>query len=64
MKPVLITVSMLALAAVLLLPVLFFTDAIDLAQTQRLLLVATLAWLVITPLWMGRTRASGDEPTS
>ena len=61
MKPVLMTVSMLALAAVLLLPLLFFADAIALVRMQWYLLAVTVAWFIITPLWMGRS-VTREEP--
>lgn len=57
MRPVLIPLSVLALVVLVSTPLLFFMDVIDLPQTKQILLVATIAWLVLTPLWMGRTQA-------
>ncbi len=61
MKPMLMTLSLLALVAVLLQPILFFVDAITLAQTQHYLIAATIVWFVVTPLWMGRS-GTRQEP--
>ena len=52
MKRVAQLLSGVTLVATLLLPILFFTDRVDLAQTQRWLLVWTIVWFVATPLWM------------
>lgn len=45
-------VSFLALAATLAIPLLFFYDRLDLAQTKAGLLVAAVAWFLTAPLWM------------
>ena len=47
-------VSLVALAATILPPVLFFTGHMDLDSTKMWMLVATVAWFAATPLWMDR----------
>lgn len=55
MKRIAQFVSMLALAATLVPPCLFFADRLDLAGTQQWLLAAAVLWFVTTPLWMEHT---------
>ena len=45
-------VSMVALVVTVAVPLLFFYDRLDLAQTKTALLVAALAWFLTAPLWM------------
>lgn len=51
-------ISWLALAGTLLPPLLFFADSISLESVKLLMLGATVAWFVATPLWM--ERSAGD----
>ena len=51
------SLSWLALAATVLPSVLFLGGKLDLDQTKMSMLVATVAWFVVTPMWMGRTPA-------
>lgn len=45
-------VSFLALAATVLLPLLFFADRIGLAAMKTDLLIAAIVWFLSAPLWM------------
>ena len=47
-------ISWLSLAGTILPSILFLAGRIDLDDSKQWLLVATLAWFVATPLWMGR----------
>ena len=50
------TISGLALVGTILPPLLFFADRLDLSQVKLWMLVATVAWFVVTPMWMDRGR--------
>ena len=54
MRLVLQIISYAALLATIASPILFLVDRITLDQSKWSLLVATLVWFVVTPLWMGR----------
>lgn len=54
LRRVLQLVSWLALAGIVIPPVLFLAGRIDLDQTKLGMLIATVAWFIATPLWMGR----------
>ncbi|TWT90383.1 hypothetical protein Mal64_07720 [Pseudobythopirellula maris] len=62
MTALLKTLSLLALVGVLAPSVLFVVDAIELERVKTLTLVATVAWFVITPIWMGRHTVTQLEP--
>jgi hypothetical protein len=47
-------VSWLALAGAIVPSLLYLGGAVDLDQSKRLLLVATIVWFVTAPLWIGR----------
>jgi len=47
-------VSLAALVATIVPPVLFFFGHIDLDATKQWMLVATVAWFAATPVWMDR----------
>jgi hypothetical protein len=47
-------VSLVALVATILPPVLFFSDHMALDSMKTWMLVATVAWFVATPVWMDR----------
>jgi hypothetical protein len=49
--------SWVALAGMIAPALLFLAGRISLDQSKEGLLVATIAWFLVTPLWMGR------EPT-
>lgn len=57
MRRVYQVVSWLALAGTIGPSVLFLLDSINLDQAKWAMLVATIVWFVITPLWMGRPEA-------
>jgi len=54
MRRALQTVSALALLATIGPPVLFLTGGLELAAMKGWMAVATLAWFVATPGWMGK----------
>lgn len=47
-------ISGIALAATLVAPVVFLIGLTPPERTNQILLVATIAWFIATPLWMGR----------
>jgi hypothetical protein len=47
-------VSLVALIATIVPPVLFFYGHMDLDATKWWMLVATVAWFIATPIWMER----------
>jgi hypothetical protein len=55
MKRVAQIISALALAGTLLPPCLLFAGQVSVDTMQTWMLVAALAWLVATPLWMEHT---------
>jgi len=59
MKKVLITISYLSLAAIVMVPVLFYLGRISLETNKLLLMVATVIWFVSALFWMGREK-TGD----
>ena len=58
MRMILQTISWIALAATVVPPLLFLTNAMGLDEVKLAMLVAAVVWFVVTPLWMGRQ--SGD----
>ena len=54
MRTVVQAISWLALIGTLLPSVLFLQGSMDLDPAKRVMLAATIAWFVATPLWMGR----------
>ena len=52
MKRIAEILSWLALAVTLTPACLFFTDKLDLAQTQTWMLAGTVLWFIATPFWM------------
>ncbi len=52
MKRIAQLLSVVALAATILPPCLFFADKLGLVATQQWLLGATILWFVATPFWM------------
>jgi hypothetical protein len=47
-------ISWLAILGTILPSSLYLVDQISLDRCQWLMLVATIIWFVVTPLWMGR----------
>jgi len=56
MRKILILVSLLALALTIGPPALFLAGHMDLDTVKILMLIATVAWFVVTPFWMGREK--------
>ena len=54
MRRILEVISWAACAGTVLPSVLYLLNQLDLAQVKWLMLLATIVWFVITPLWMGR----------
>lgn len=54
-------ISYLALAGIVVPPVLYLTDSLSLSAVKLWLLVATVVWFATVPLWMGRK--SGTDAT-
>ena len=52
MKPVLMTLSFLALAASLVSSILCANQGLSAATNQLVLVVAMVVWFVVTPFWM------------
>ena len=52
MKRIAQAASWIALAGILVPPVLFFTDRMTLDAVKFWMLAATVLWFVATPLWM------------
>jgi len=50
-------VSWIALAAVIVPSLLYLAGSIDLPTTKWIMLIATVAWFIATPSWMGVKRA-------
>jgi hypothetical protein len=61
MRRILQTVSWIALIATVLPSILFFADRMDLPQAKTVMLLATVAWFVVTPLWMGQEEQKASE---
>jgi hypothetical protein len=56
MRPLLQIVSLVALVATIAPSILFLVDRITLDQAKWIMLIATLVWFVVTPIWMGRPK--------
>lgn len=54
MRPVLQTISALSLAATILPAMFYLSGALALDEVKWIMLLATAAWFVATPLWMGK----------
>ncbi len=54
MRIILQIISYLALLVVVLTPVLFLTQTIELDLVKSLMLTGTIVWFASTPFWMGR----------
>lgn len=46
--------SWISLAATILPSIFFLAGDVSLEQSKWMLLLATIGWFVVTPLWMGR----------
>ena len=56
MKKLIEIISWLSLVLLVLGPVLFYTDRIDLPATKLLMLIATIAWFASSLCWMGHEK--------
>ena len=54
MRRVFQVLSWISLAATILPSVLFLSGDLSLERSKWILLLATIGWFVVTPLWMGR----------
>lgn len=54
MRTLLQLVSAIALIATILPSILLLTGSLDLPQAKLAMLIATIIWFIITPLWMGQ----------
>jgi hypothetical protein len=48
--------SLAALAATIVPPIMFLIGRISLDQTKWTMLAATIVWFAVTPFWMGRPK--------
>ena len=61
MRPVLMIVSYLMLAALVIGPMLFFSGSIELGKSTLILNIATVGWFVTAPFWMNRAKQEKTE---
>lgn len=54
-------VSWLAIAGVVLPPVAFLLEKVELEDMKLALLISTIVWFIATPLWMGANRADTES---
>lgn len=54
MRRILQTISWVACAGTILPSILYLFASLNLDLTKWLMLLATIVWFVITPVWMGR----------
>jgi hypothetical protein len=54
MRRILQALSWTALATTIVPSVLYLSGRVDLPQTKNAMLLATIVWFIVTPLWMGR----------
>ena len=54
MRTLLQCVSWVVLLGAIIPSILFLLGTITLDQCKWIMLIATIAWFVVTPLWMGR----------
>jgi hypothetical protein len=56
MRLILQLISLAALVATIVPPILFLVGQLTLDSTKWIMLAATLVWFAVTPFWMGRPR--------
>ncbi len=61
LRPILQAISAVALLGTILPSVLYFVGSITLPHCTTLMLITTIIWFVVTPLWMGRAPESADS---
>lgn len=49
-------ISWLALAGVIVPPLLFMANTLTLTQVKTWMLIATIVWFIATPIWMERRK--------
>jgi hypothetical protein len=49
-------ISWLALAGVIVPPLLFMADTLTLPQVKTWMLISTILWFIATPIWMERKK--------
>jgi len=55
MKAIARLMSVVALAATVLIPMVYLAGGVELPTMKTCLTIATLLWFVATPTWMGRS---------
>lgn len=50
--------SWLACSFMIISPILYYAQMIEIGQMKQHMLIATLVWFAITPFWMGRDIAN------
>lgn len=60
MRHVLQIISLAALLATIVAPILFFAMYLTLDQTKATMLAATIVWFAATPFWMGRPKVEEE----
>lgn len=60
MRHVLQIISLAALLATIVAPILFFAMYLTLDQTKATMLGATIVWFAATPFWMGRPKVEEE----
>ena len=51
-------ISWLALATIIVPPIMYLGGSIELDRVKWLMLVASIVWFVTVPIWMGRKQTS------
>ncbi len=64
MKLIAKTISLFALLATIIPTVLYFAGTMGHDTVKWTALVGTLAWFIVTPLWMGSPAEIGQEEAS
>jgi len=57
MKPILVIISFLALAACFFSSIICANNGISAETNKIILLAGTIVWFVVTPFWMGRKKS-------
>ncbi|MBN2295023.1 MAG: hypothetical protein JXM70_21520 [Pirellulales bacterium] len=56
MRPLLQIISVIALSLTVFPSLMFFAGMMELDRMKWLMMAATVAWFIATPLWMGREK--------
>lgn len=57
MKPILVTISFLALTACLISSIICASNGINAETNKIVLLAGTIVWFVVTPFWMRQKKS-------